>query len=73
MNGVRYFMRNFTATAVREHLRSQVEETGGSPKLTPKELDLVRFICDGSFDWNAFLAEGGSAGENPVARSAHSA
>lgn len=56
MNGARYFMRNFTATAVREHLRSQAEDTGGSPKLTPKELELVRFICDGSFDWRAFLA-----------------
>jgi len=45
MKGARYFLRNFTATAVREHLRSQIEDTGGSPKLTKNELELVRFIC----------------------------
>jgi hypothetical protein len=28
MKGFRYFMRNFTATAVKEHLRSQLEDTG---------------------------------------------
>jgi hypothetical protein len=53
MKGVRYFLRNFTATAVKEHLRSQIEDTGGSPKLTPKEVELVRFIREGSFDWTA--------------------
>jgi len=50
MRGIRYFLRNFTATAVQEHLRSQIEDTSGSPKLTPKEIELVRFIRDGSFD-----------------------
>jgi hypothetical protein len=56
MKGVRYFMRNFTATAVKEHLRSQVEDAAGPPQLTPKEVELVRFIRQGSFDWVAFLA-----------------
>jgi hypothetical protein len=56
MKGVRHFLRNFTATAVQEHLRSQVEETGGSPVLTDKEIELVRFIRKGSFDWDVFLA-----------------
>jgi hypothetical protein len=55
MRGARYFMRNFTATAVQEHLRSQIEETKGSPKLTENELKLLRFICEGSFDWHSFL------------------
>ena len=56
MKGVRYFMRNFTATAVKEHLRSQIEESAGSPRLTEKELELVRFIRQESFDWEAILA-----------------
>jgi hypothetical protein len=56
MRGMRYFLRNFTATAVKEHLRSQLEDTGGSPELTPKEIELVRFIRDGSFDWERFEA-----------------
>jgi hypothetical protein len=51
-----YFLRNFIATAVREHLRSQIEDRGDSPELTKNELELVRFICEGSFDWRAFLA-----------------
>jgi hypothetical protein len=54
MRGMRYFLRNYTATAVKEHLRSQLEETGGSPELTPKEIELVRFIRDGSFNWEPF-------------------
>ena len=52
-----HFLRNFTATAVREHLRSAVENGDGSPALTPKELELVRDVCEGPFDWRAFLAE----------------
>ena len=56
MKGMRHFLRNFTATAVKEHLRSQVEETGRSPVLTDKEFELVRFIREGTFDWDAFLA-----------------
>ncbi|HEY1317199.1 MAG TPA: hypothetical protein VGF10_08285 [Gaiella sp.] len=57
MKGVRYFLRNFTATAVKEHLRSQVEATDGAPALTDKEIELVRFIREGSFDWGAFLSD----------------
>jgi hypothetical protein len=56
MSGIRHFLRNFTATAVMEHLRSQIEDTGASPELTRKEVELVRFIREGSFDWGAFLA-----------------
>ena len=57
MRGIRYFLRNFTATAVKEHLRSQIEDTGGAPELTPKEIELVRFIRNGAFDWGAFEAK----------------
>jgi len=58
MNGIRHFLRDFTASAVREHLRSQIEATDGSPRLTKNEVELVRFMCgEGSFDWNAFLVE----------------
>jgi hypothetical protein len=57
MKGIRHFMRNFSATAVKEHLRSEIEVTGGSPNLTKNEVELVRFINEGSFDWRAFLAE----------------
>ena len=44
-------MREYTATAVKEHLRSQLEETGGSPELTKKEVELVRFVLDRPTDW----------------------
>jgi hypothetical protein len=54
VKGVRYFMRNFTATAVKEHLRSQVEDSNGRPELTPKEIELVHFV--GSVDWDRVLA-----------------
>jgi hypothetical protein len=57
MKGIRHFLRNFTASAVKEHLRSQVEDSGGSPALTTNELELVRFMRQGSFDWDLFLAE----------------
>jgi hypothetical protein len=57
MKGIRHFLRDFTATAVREHLRSEIEATGTSPELTKNEIELVRFICDGSADWGAFLSE----------------
>jgi ABC-type multidrug transport system ATPase subunit len=39
------------ASAVQEHLRSQLEDTGGRPDLTENEIELVRFIRQGSFDW----------------------
>jgi hypothetical protein len=54
--GIRRFLRNFTASAVREHLRSEIEATGGAPDLTRNEIELVRFMREGSFDWDAFLA-----------------
>ena len=57
MKGVRHFLRDFTATAVREHLRDQAERTDRAPALTERELELVRFVCTGPFDWRAFLAE----------------
>jgi hypothetical protein len=57
MTGIRRFLRNFTASAVKEHLRSEIEATGGSPDLTKNEIELVRFIYEGPFDWGAFLAE----------------
>jgi hypothetical protein len=57
MKGIRHFLRDFTAIAVREHLRSQVEATGASPDLTKNEIELVRFIREESVDWGAFLSE----------------
>jgi hypothetical protein len=48
MKGVRYLFRNFTALAVKEHLRSQIEQEGSSAELTPKETELVRFAADRS-------------------------
>jgi hypothetical protein len=57
MKGIRHFLRDFTATAVMEHLRSAIEATGGSPDLTKNEIELVRFVLEGSFDWGAFLSE----------------
>jgi hypothetical protein len=55
MKGVRHFMREFTATAVREHLRSQVEDRDGPAELTKKEVELVRYVR--GVDWDAFPAE----------------
>ena len=52
MHGIRHFLRNFTATAVKEHLRSQLENTGGAPRLTDKEIELVRYIRDDSVKWD---------------------
>ena len=57
IRGVRHQLREFTAPAVKEHLRAQVEDTDGSPKLTRKEVELVRFVRQGRFDWDAFLAD----------------
>jgi hypothetical protein len=49
-------LRQFTATAVREHIRSQIEDAGGPPELTEKEIELVRFVRDSRFDWDGYLA-----------------
>jgi hypothetical protein len=57
VKGVRHALRNFTASAVKENLRSQVEDADGPPQLTDNEIELVRFIRRGSFDWDAFLAD----------------
>jgi hypothetical protein len=48
LKGVRYFFRNFTALAVREHLRSQLERTDSGAELTPNEVELVRFTAERS-------------------------
>ncbi len=48
MKGIRYFFRNFTALAVKEHLRSQIESAGSGAELTPNEVELVRFTADRS-------------------------
>ena len=50
MKGIRHALRNFTASAVKEHLRSQLEDTGGRPQLTKNEIELVRFIRERSFE-----------------------
>ena len=62
MRGLRYQLRQFTATAVREHIRSQIEETGGTPRLTKNEIELVRFVRDGRFDWDRYLADHTTSG-----------
>lgn len=56
MKGIRYFLRNFAALTVREHLRSQIERSGSGGKLTPNEIELVRFAADRS-DQLAKLAD----------------
>jgi hypothetical protein len=61
MKGIRYFLRDFTASAVKEHLRSQIEDKAGPPDLTKSEIALVRFIREGSFDWAAPPAEGSAS------------
>jgi hypothetical protein len=55
-------LRQFTAPAVKEHIRSQIEDTGGSPELTKNEIELVRFIRDGEFDWDRYLVDRRDAG-----------
>jgi hypothetical protein len=57
MKGVRHFLRNFTASAVKEHLRSQIEATDGPPRLTKNEIELARFMRGGSFDWDAYRSK----------------
>ena len=62
MRGLRYQLRQFTATAVKEHIRSQIEDAGGSPELTKNEIALVRFVRDGRFDWDRYLADQTTSG-----------
>jgi hypothetical protein len=56
MKGIRYFLRNFTALTVREHLGSQLEGSETGAELTPNEVELVRFAADRS-DQLAKLAD----------------
>ena len=55
LRGLRHVLRQYTAMAVKEHIRSQVEASA-APRLTANEIELVRFIRDGRFDWDAFFA-----------------
>ena len=48
VKGIRYFLRNFTALTVKEHLRSQIERLDSGADLTPNEVELVRFAADRS-------------------------
>ena len=56
MRGLRYLLRQYTAMAVKEHIRSQVESSAAPHRLTDNEIELVRFIRDGRYDWDAYLA-----------------
>jgi hypothetical protein len=60
VKGLRYGLRNFTAVAVKEHLRSQVERDDDGAELTPKEVELVRFTAERS-DQLTKLAERSSS------------
>jgi catechol 2,3-dioxygenase-like lactoylglutathione lyase family enzyme len=57
VRGLRHLLRDFTATAVREHLRDQAQTPGRTPELTKSEIDLVRFVVEGPVDWEAVLGE----------------
>ena len=57
MRGLRHFLRDFTAAAVREHLRDQTQTPGRAPELTKNEVELVRFVVEGSVDWKAVLPD----------------
>jgi len=48
VRGLRYLLRNYTALAVKEHLRSQIEQKESGAELTPNEVELVRFAADRS-------------------------
>jgi hypothetical protein len=52
VKGIRHFFRNFTALAVKEHLRAQIEDAGSGAELTPKEVELVRFAAERSGQLN---------------------
>jgi hypothetical protein len=63
LKGIRYFRRNFTATAVKEHLRSQLEDTDGSPSLTQREVELVRFVLERPSGWETEVGSPASKGK----------
>ena len=60
MRGVRQFMRDFTATAVKEHLRSRLD-TAHAPRLTRNEAELVRFVRARSAELESLLTGRGGA------------
>jgi hypothetical protein len=57
MRGIRHFLRQYTAMATKEHLRSEVEDQSRPPELTANEIELVRYVRGESFDWDAYLAK----------------
>ena len=42
--------------SVKEHLRSEIEDQGRRAELTANEVELVRYIREGRFDWDAYFA-----------------
>lgn len=58
MKGIRHLLRDFTTSAVKEHLRSQLEDTGGAPELTKNEVELVRFVRERSADFGSVREAG---------------
>lgn len=54
MRGIRHFLRDFTATAVKEHLRSQLDAAGGA-ELTRNEVALLRFLSERAADWRPLV------------------
>jgi hypothetical protein len=55
MKGIRHFLRDFTATAVKEHLRSQSEDTAEPPDFDEERaragalyLQVISATCRGS-------------------------
>ena len=57
MKGIRHFFRNFTALAVKEHLRSQIEDAGSGAELTKNEVELVRFAADRAAQLNELASK----------------
>jgi hypothetical protein len=56
MHGIRHLIRDFTATAVKEHLRSQLD-SGEAPKLTRNETELLRFVAQRAADWRPLVSD----------------
>ena len=53
MRGMRYFLRNHGYLCQGAFALHSSRTRAGSPRLTPKEIELVRFIRDGSFEWGS--------------------
>lgn len=56
MHGIRHFLRDFTATAVKEHLRSQLD-SAHTAELTRNEVTLLRFLSERAADWQPLVGE----------------